>query len=241
MSHGSTPFITTFLLIHLTAPALANLGGSSLSSKTMLLGREYYQTSFGEKYLVLAPLAVHTLSGVTKRLLSSKPMSPKRKSPGPARPLSSLLSWTGYATALVFLPIHFITHRLNPTSSDSPISSVGPAELDYAFVKLGLQTFPVRSWLLYTGLVFSVALHVADGATIILNTWFRNTATGTWDNGESSEVKRPRYRELVTVIGGSMISVLTGLYVISKEPPMIFSSMAKRLEAVFTKSFVYRI
>ena len=36
LSHGSTPFITTFLLIHLTAPALANLGGSSLSSQTMV-------------------------------------------------------------------------------------------------------------------------------------------------------------------------------------------------------------
>ena len=34
--HGSAPFITTFLLIHLTAPAIASLGGSSLSSQTMV-------------------------------------------------------------------------------------------------------------------------------------------------------------------------------------------------------------
>ena len=208
-----------------------------------LLGREYYQTSFGEKYLVLAPLAIHSLSGLTKRLLSFKPISPERKSPVPARPLTSLLSWTGYATALVFLPIHFITHRLNPTSTDAPISSVGPAELDYEFVKLGLQRWPVRSWLFYTGLVFSVALHMADGATIIWNTWFRNTV-GTWSGGSGSkngDMQRPRHRKLVTVIGGSMISVLAGLYVISKEPPVIFVSMAKRFEAVFNKSFVYRI
>lgn len=36
IAHGSTPFITTFLLIHLSAPALANLGGSSLASQTMV-------------------------------------------------------------------------------------------------------------------------------------------------------------------------------------------------------------
>src|SRR6266702_1009167 len=36
LAHGSAPFITTFLLIHLTAPAAANLGGSALSSQTMV-------------------------------------------------------------------------------------------------------------------------------------------------------------------------------------------------------------
>jgi hypothetical protein len=35
-THISAPFITTFLLIHLTAPALANVGGSTLSSQTMV-------------------------------------------------------------------------------------------------------------------------------------------------------------------------------------------------------------
>jgi hypothetical protein len=34
--HGSAPFISTFLLIHLSAPMLANLGGSSLASQTMV-------------------------------------------------------------------------------------------------------------------------------------------------------------------------------------------------------------
>lgn len=36
LAHGSAPFISTFLLIHLSAPALANLGGSSLSSQVMV-------------------------------------------------------------------------------------------------------------------------------------------------------------------------------------------------------------
>src|SRR6266404_197093 len=36
LAHGSAPFITTFLLVHLAAPAAANLGGSALSSQTMV-------------------------------------------------------------------------------------------------------------------------------------------------------------------------------------------------------------
>ena len=40
MAHFSSPFITTFLLIHLSSPILANLGGSSLASQTMVRSPE---------------------------------------------------------------------------------------------------------------------------------------------------------------------------------------------------------
>ena len=36
VAHGSAPFIATFLLIHLTAPTMANVGGSDLSSQVMV-------------------------------------------------------------------------------------------------------------------------------------------------------------------------------------------------------------
>ena len=36
IAHGSAPFITTFALIHLSAPILANLGGTSLASQAMV-------------------------------------------------------------------------------------------------------------------------------------------------------------------------------------------------------------
>jgi hypothetical protein len=38
IAHGTTPFIATFMLIHLTAPATATLGGSSLASQLMVRG-----------------------------------------------------------------------------------------------------------------------------------------------------------------------------------------------------------
>ena len=192
-----------------------------------LLGREYYQTAFGENYLLFGPIAIHSFAGITKRLLSPN------KSPASPRPLSSLLTITGYATFLFFLPIHYTTHRLLPASPDAPISSLGPAELDFEFVKLGLQRWPWTNWFLYVGLVGSVALHMADGLNIINNTWFR-----TWTRGKAG-VFAGRKRTRALALGGLVLPVLTGLYVISREPPMVFSSIARRFEAVFLESGIY--
>jgi hypothetical protein len=36
VAHVSAPFLSIFLIVHLSAPALANVGGSSLSSNVMV-------------------------------------------------------------------------------------------------------------------------------------------------------------------------------------------------------------
>ncbi|KAJ7645381.1 hypothetical protein B0H17DRAFT_959548 [Mycena rosella] len=221
--HGSAPFITTFLLIHLTAPMLANLGGSSLASQTMLLGREYYQTDFGEKYLLLGPLAVHSLSGVAKRVFSP--------AKAPPRPWTSLLALTGYANMIFFLPVHFMSHRALPMNPAAPIHGLGPAELDFEFVKYGLATWPWRSWLLYGGLVAGVVLHAVDGERLLFNTYF----------GESMGRIKVAARKRLLAIGLSLLAVpvLSGIFVMSKEPLMIFSSTAERFHASFAQSPLY--
>ncbi|KAF8162823.1 hypothetical protein B0H34DRAFT_671967 [Crassisporium funariophilum] len=224
-AHVSAPFITVFLLIHLSAPALANLGGSSLSSQTMLLGREYYQTGFGERYLLLAPLSIHVISASAKRILSPK---------GRPRRITNLLSMAGYATALLFLPIHYYTHRIAPANEPSPIFAVGPSELDYEFVKTGLQTWPLRSWFLYTGLVVSVTVHLADGMTIIWNSWFKDMAASSWK-------RTTRNRRLGIALTGIALPVLTGLYTLAREPPMTFTSIANRYRASLMSLLVYRV
>ncbi|KAG6831212.1 hypothetical protein H0H92_012009 [Tricholoma furcatifolium] len=220
LSHGATPFITTFLLIHLTAPAIATLGGSSLSSQTM--------TSFGEKYLLLAPLAVHAISGTAIRLLSPEPS----KRP---RPLKSLMSIAGYSTLLCFLPIHFMTHRVHPTTLDAPISAVGPSELDYEFVKTGLRRWPRLSWMLYGGLILSAAAHVTEGVAILWGSY-----SGT-SNGRAGSVQRRRAALRIGASVGLVLPVLAGLYVLSNEPSMIFSATANRYEASFMQSWLYRL
>lgn len=218
LAHGSTPFITTFLLIHLTAPAAANLGGSALSSQTMLLGREYYQTIFGERYLLFGPLFIHSSSAIIKRLFS----------PRVSRPLTNALAVTGYATALCLLPVHFVTHRLAPSDSAPPISSLGPSELDYEYVKAALSGWPRRSIVLYSALVLGVALHVGDGIGIIWSTW----APGS---------KFPGGRARRALAGAAVIPVMTGLAVLAREPLYAFASMAARYQAALTQSIVYRL
>jgi Protein of unknown function (DUF1691) len=252
LAHGSAPFITTFLFVHLTAPTAANIGGTTSSSGAMvrlsnpvviltdgsshpftrthwidlsyaaltsdfqMLGREYYQTVFGERYLVFGPLLVHTTSALLKRIFST---------PQPSRPLSSALSVTGYAIAFIFLPIHAITHRFAPLSS---IPS--PSELDYEYVKTALHGWPVRSTVLYTALVLGVALHAADGLGIIWATWAPKT-----------EEKLPRRRARRALAGAAALPVLTGLAVIAWEPLYAFSFTVAQYRASLANSFVYRL
>ncbi|KAJ7208764.1 hypothetical protein B0H12DRAFT_1213596 [Mycena haematopus] len=222
--HGSAPFITTFLLIHLTAPMLANMGGSSLASSTLLLGREYYQTEFGEKYLLLGPIAVHSLSGIVKRVISPAKTPP--------RPWRSLLSLTGYANIILFLP-HFVTHRVHPTNPAAPINALGPSELDFEFVKYGLANWPWRSWLLYGGLVAGVVLHAVDGERLLFNTYFGETM---------GRIKAAARKRLLAIgLGLIVVPVLTGVFVMSREPLMILSSTAERFQASFTQNPLYKI
>ncbi|KAL1947231.1 hypothetical protein VTO73DRAFT_14192 [Trametes versicolor] len=219
IAHGSAPFITTFALIHLTAPVMANLGGTSLASQVMLLGREYYQTPFGETYLVLAPLVIHPLSALLKRVLAPKP----------ARRLSSILSVTGYTTAVI-VALHFYTHRVAPTDPAPPIYAVGPSELDYEYVKFGLQNWPWRSWLGYLGFTATVAWHASEGMAITWNTWLRPYL------GAPPGTKRSR---TIGAFLGGVLPVATGMFFMWREPLMVFASHADRFRAAFSMSPFY--
>ncbi|KAF9821678.1 hypothetical protein IEO21_00524 [Rhodonia placenta] len=220
LSHGSAPFITTFVLIHLSAPVLANLGGSSLSSQVMLLGREYYQTSFGEKFLVLTPLVLHPVSSIAKRFLSPKP----------SRRLQSVLSITGYA-ALISIPMHFLAHRYFPSDPSPPIHALGPAELDYEYVKYALHEWPWRSFFAYLALTAVVARHAAEGMGVIWNTWLRKRLGGSKGNQTTAGI----------MTAAIILPVASGLFVLSQEPRMVFTSTIPRFQAAFSKSLLYSL
>ncbi|CAA7265295.1 unnamed protein product [Cyclocybe aegerita] len=224
----TTPFISVFLLVHLSAPALANVGGSSLASQTMLLGREYYQTALSEPLLVLGPIGIHAASATLKRLLSPSGQPPRR--------LTHPVSVTGYAT-LFFLTIHYLTHRYYPALDIPPIDSLGPAELDYEFVKAALRTWPIRSWLLYGGLVFFSIMHVVDGGALVRAAWVQEGRIF------ASFLKKQysRRKRLALALGGVVLPVMTGVYALANEPSMTFASMTTRYLSVFRSSFAYRL
>lgn len=184
------------------------------------MGREYYQTPFGEKYLLLTPFAIHVASGLARRFFS-----PTRAATHP-RKLTSMLSLSAYA-ALVFVPIHFLTHRLAPTDASPHILAVGPAELDYEFVKTGLHQFPWRSWALYAGLIGSVVVHAVEGINVLRTTWLGAARLS------------PRVRKLMA--GAIALPVVLGVWTLSREPLLALSSIVERYRACFTTLWVYRV
>ena len=54
IAHGSAPFLTVFALIHLTAPAMANVGGTSLASQVMVRGRLMTGRSLSDRHRSVA-------------------------------------------------------------------------------------------------------------------------------------------------------------------------------------------
>lgn len=188
--------------------------------KPQILGREYYQTPFGEKYLVLLPLFVHPISSVLKRVLA----------PRPARRLTHALSMSGYAAAALGA-LHFLTHRVFPADVAPPVLALSPAELDYEYVKYALEAWPWRAWFGYIALTAAVAGHASQGMKVIWNTWLRGSM-GAWKGGVG---------RTVGLVVAAVVPVASRLWIMSSEPLMLFSSTAERFHAAFTKAFVYHL
>ncbi|OCB91351.1 hypothetical protein A7U60_g1390 [Sanghuangporus baumii] len=223
-AHLPAPFISAFLLVHLSAPILANVGGASLSSSVMLLGREYYQGSPQELLLLFGPLGLHVSASVLKRLLS----------PYPPRPIRSLLSTAGY-TALAIIPIHILIQRVYPTDPAYPISSIGPAQLDFSFVQHALQKWPIRSILLYVSLTAATILHALEGFALLNDLYLvKDGSAKRWDKS------KVRTRRIAAATGIS--AVLGGVLMLWKEPIIMpLPSILARFDAVLQKSIIYRL
>ena len=130
---------------------------------------------------------------------------------------------------LFFVPVHYLTHRIYPTDLSPSIDAVGPAELDFEFVKTGLHTWPWRSSFLYIGLTAAVAWHAAAGITVIWSTWLRPHL----GPGATLQTR-------VTQASLALVPIFSGLWIMSQEPLFAFSSLAERFTNALSMSFVYR-
>lgn len=243
-AHVTAPFIGAFLVVHLTAPALATVGGASLASQTMILGREYYQTAISEPLLLLLPLSLHAFSAGLKRVFTLfSPKSPKAAAATSLRPLTHPLTLSAIFL-LLLLPTHYLTHRLYPTITANPILAVGPAELDFAFVQAGLAAWPVRSALMYAGLVCAGAVHAAEGVSLLRRRYLSTTKAPSAEGQIRAPSKRiitPRVQRIALALGLGALPVLAGVYTLAREPTFVFADLASRYHAVFTQSWVYRM
>lgn len=135
----------------------------------------------------------------------------------------------------MLLPIHFLANRFYPTIPQSPISSFGPSELDYEFVKLGLQRWPWRSAFLFVGLVGGVLVHASEGTALLWEKYIVKRA-----NSESHREGKRRTKRMGLVSVGAAL-VLSGVYALSREDLVPIPSLLARMDAVYTKSLFYRL
>jgi hypothetical protein len=188
-----------------------------------LLGREYYQTSFGESYLLLAPLGCHIAAGLTRRGLIWFRKITRSKELHLTKP--SLLVTTAYV-AMALVPIHFLVNREYPSIDEAPIFGLSPSQLNFEYVKFGLDRWPVRSWLLYGLMVPAVCLHGAEGMMTICRKRLRPSLhPGGW---------------LRYVASTASFLALAGLFTMSRESISVYAGEAARFLAAYTKSTFYR-
>lgn len=115
---------------------------------------------------------------------------------------------------------------------DIPIEALGPSELDYEFVKYGIQKWPWRSAVLYTGLVGGTLVHSAEGAAILWETYVSKRMGERWE-----AAKMWKRRSQAAAIA---LLTLSGVFAIWKEDITPLSSLLSRFHATHIKSFLYR-
>jgi hypothetical protein len=179
-----------------------------------------------EPLLVWAPLAVHIGAATIKRAIIGPPKTP------------STLGATGWLLATAILPVHVLLHRLNPTHPEPPVLSLGPSQLDYEFVKVGLAVWPVMSWTLYSALVVSMMFHAVEGAAVMFRVWRR----GTTPSEPKDRRRRKKSAAIVKNIAASagISTVLGGLAVIATEPLNVSRALMSRIEASFMLASMFR-
>ncbi|QRW00341.1 hypothetical protein RhiJN_28359 [Ceratobasidium sp. AG-Ba] len=242
--HLPTPFITTFMLIHLTAPAVASIGGVSAASQ--LLGREYYHGVPQEALLVYAPITLHVCASLAKRLVKIGRLVQKAGTsdvaqlpPKQNRSVisSNALQLTGYPLVFLLSP-HIATHRLLPSTPSPPISSISPSELDFSFVNFGLKNWPARSWIMYSVLVGAGIMHVTYGAPIVWRTILRLLKKAGLVNSESKKSLSWRMFPKASLLGIGV--VLLGMLRIAREDVFLTRLATTRMVASYRLSPFYR-
>ncbi|UZJ56667.1 hypothetical protein CBS101457_005987 [Exobasidium rhododendri] len=191
LQHTSALVFGSFLIVHLAAPAVAVVAPRGetieLATKTMVLGRVYYQNVLTEPLVVYASISIHLLSSLAKRGLQLQrkrrtdrttdpssvegyiidSRSDKQIQPGVKSPFGNSIHTI---TGLILLPavaIHSYLNRIVPSSSSAPINSLSPSEIDYSYVTHGFLTnskaWRYVTWSLYASLLAAGAVHVVAG------------------------------------------------------------------------------
>ncbi|WWC60407.1 uncharacterized protein I303_102979 [Kwoniella dejecticola CBS 10117] len=176
----SAMVFTVFLIPHLASPVVASVAGLQGADKTMMIARDLYIPL--EPLLIYIPLALHTSFSILRRILlilpsSSSSTAGTKLNQGYWRSIRSRLprqihQIIAYPLSLMVLT-HIFTHRLIPSSSQPPINSLSPSELNWEFVGYNLRS-PI-SWISYLSLVGMATWHSVVGGMKVVS-YFRGSS-----------------------------------------------------------------
>ena len=237
--NSSALVFSVFLGVHLASPLSAALGGSTWADKTMvrrrmtresdgttqMTAREYYLPL--EPLLVFAPLGVHLFSSTAKRMI----ITSQTKRPPPLTPHVI----TGWLLPIFLFP-HITSHRLFPSASTRPISSLSPSELNFEFVGWGVNRWPWLSTLSYGGLVLTACWHAGVGMMKVVS-WLRGPKPPS-EAVEPATVPRRRISGkrkigLRGLLGALLAVIAIGLGRVASESKHVSRGMERRYEAVY--------
>lgn len=243
----------------------------------------FYQNSISEP-LVWASLLTHAVSGIGKRLIqrfwriessqsssnlevnlnessqrslkddveARKEITSQKIRKG-SNPTFSLHTVTGYLL-IPFLTNHVFLNRIIPSRDTHPINNLSPSELDYSYVSYAFRTFPIKSSILYLGLIAPAVYHSVFGIQKLFN--FKSPSWITNIRGKKDEVKdveksnslsekmkdlpsplkdlerKRNQRNCLFLTGFLQALLLVGIVRICRETEPIPSYLAKRVSVV---------
>ncbi|KAI6124026.1 hypothetical protein EDD16DRAFT_1517700 [Pisolithus croceorrhizus] len=125
---------------------------------------------------------------------------------------------------------------LSWSSRDVELDALSSSELNFKFVKIG--------WMLYMGLAGSPLVHAAEGASIVYMRYIRGrvAALPSQPSPRGSDRGLTRgSRRTIVIAGIAALLVLTGLWVVSREPTFALSSVVQQYQDILMGTCVSRL
>lgn len=257
---------STFLAVHLIPPTIVALTGSESSGSGFMLvsllvlslrsqrpkrdkhersslhlllppslflqlSRVAYQHPLLEPLLIYSSVGVHLLSSILRRQLYPRSLCPK--------PTSHSISGFLLTPLLV---LHVAVHRILPSSSRPPISSLSPSELDLSYVGYAVRSWPWSSAVTYGALTALAVWHVVGGLVLVGRSlgWGAKRAALFEEKGNTATKKSRRvsWRTSLTALVTTVSAV--ALFRLSRDA-FVSKAMGARIEAVHRLVFYPRL
>ncbi|KAG2221926.1 hypothetical protein INT45_013262 [Circinella minor] len=228
---ASAVAFSSFIFVHGSQIALANVGGPDMTNRWLLLGRPFYQDEHTEGLVVTGAITVHVVSGLAKAAIRQYWQGQRKKqlnksdndsnedintilSVNNKKNTNGLLSYHN-VTGYFLIPLCWIHYRL---VRELPVKVFGDSSmLDVGIVAWGLQNWPLFTYTVHGALIGTAAYHIiSGGATAYQRTFTRKRNSGLTTKKNDSSIATTKKNKKITVIATTGIVLLSGLIIIGR-------------------------